>query len=276
QQLTAIDANTLASEERPKKKAGGNPGACILRAGRRSGPHAAMLENRGEAHHTNMKSPARTLLQSIAATVLFAGIHSLLASNAAKRVAARVMGPGRRDFYRAAYNAQAIATSIGLYLWLRRLPDDELVYDFQRPVAYAMRAGQAVAAVQLARCIYAVGILNFLGSTSKGQSIEAQGPARRENGTLIIAGPFRTQRHPTNFWPVVLLWLQPRMTRAGLAFSVVASLYFYVGSIHQDRRLCRAYGEAYERYRAAGVPLFLPALSRASVSAPSNIPRDTK
>ena len=212
-----------------------------------------------------MKPAVNTLLRSVAATIVFAGIHSLLASNAAKRVAFRLMGVENRRRYRAAYNAHAVATSLGLNLWIRRLPNDELVYQVRGLASYAMRAGQVAAGVQLARAVYAVGILNFLGSGPEGESIEAQGPARRENGTLIVTGPFKTQRHPTNFWPIFILWLQPRMTYAGFAFSVVASLYLYVGSIHQDHRLRRAYGDAYAKYRAAGVPFFFPWIPRGLV-----------
>ena len=207
----------------------------------------------------------RTALQAAAATVCFAAVHSLLASEGAKRVAAGAMGPRR---YRQTYNGQALATSVGLYLWLRRLPNDDVVYHVQGPAAYAMRAGQAAAAVQLARCLSSVGVLNFLGWNSEGQSVEAQGPARRHDGSLVVVGPFRTQRHPTNFWPVVLLWLQPRMRWSGLAFSAVASLYLYLGSIHQDRRLSRLYGEEYECYRASGVPLFFPSFAPTQHSLP--------
>ena len=221
-----------------------------------------MRKNAGGSRHNHMRPCLRTALHSAAATVLFAAVHSLLASDRAKRIAAEAMGTASRKRYRQAYNAQALATSVGLYLWLRLLPNDNVVYQIQGPAAYGMRVGQAAAAVQLARCLSAVGVRNFLGSNSQDQSIEAQGPARRHDGTLVVVGPFQTQRHPTNFWPVVLLWLQPRMKWSGLAFSVVASLYLYLGSLHQDHRLRRAYGDEYERYRASGVPLFLPSLTR--------------
>ena len=104
-----------------------------------------------------MNAPIKTLLQSVAGTVLFAGVHSLLASHEAKRVAASTIGLRRPNSYRLAYNAQAIATFGGLCVWLRRLPNDELVYEIRGPLAYAMRAGQGAAAVQLARSLYAVG-----------------------------------------------------------------------------------------------------------------------
>ena len=57
------------------------------------------------------------------------------------------------------------------------------------------------------------------------------------------------------------------MTYVGFAFSGVASLYFYLGSMHQEQRLRRSYGEAYERYRDSGVPFFLPAIPWARVDS---------
>jgi protein-S-isoprenylcysteine O-methyltransferase Ste14 len=159
-------------------------------------------------------------------------------------------------WYRPIYNAQAIATTAALFLWLRKASPDEHVYEIRGPAAWAMRGGQAVVLIRLTDCVRAVGLLNFLGF-DPSRTIEAQGPARGRSGALIVTGPFERHRHPTNFWPVVLLWLQPRMSHASLGFSIVASVYLYAGSHHQDARLRRAYGEAYERYRAA-VPFFVP------------------
>ena len=65
----------------------------------------------------------------VAATALFAGVHSLLASRAAKRTARRVVGDRARDgSYRVFFNAQAIATFTALGLYARRLPDRELYH----------------------------------------------------------------------------------------------------------------------------------------------------
>jgi protein-S-isoprenylcysteine O-methyltransferase Ste14 len=215
-----------------------------------------MYENTPPRRQTIVQTLTATLLRAAGATAAFALVHSLLASEAAKTRAAKLMAP--RSF-RVAYNAQAIATTAALFLWLRRTSPDEPVYEISGPTAWAMRAGQAVALVRLIDCIRAVGVLNFLG-LDPSRTIEAQGPARRRTGALIVTGPFERHRHPTNFWPVVLLCLQPRMSHAGIGFSVIASVYLYAGSHHQDARLRRAYGESYEDYRAA-VPFFVPGLT---------------
>ena len=131
----------------------------------------------------------------------------------------------------------------------------------------ALQAGSLIA---LACCLRSVGVLNFLGIPQLGRalpsldagprSVEAQGPARDQDGRILVTGPFRLHRHPANFWPVAILWLQPRMTHVSAAFAAVATLYMVAGSYHQDLRLRRAYGAEYAGYRAAGIPLFFPAL----------------
>ena len=70
-------------------------------------------------------------------------------------------------------------------------------------------------------------------------------------------------RHPLNFWPVPLLWLNPRMTTKLAAFNAVATAYFYAGSVHSDRRMGAEYGGEMEGFRAR-VPLFAPELSTFS------------
>jgi protein-S-isoprenylcysteine O-methyltransferase Ste14 len=220
-----------------------------------------MYENTPWRRQTIVRTLTGTLLRAAGATAAFALVHSLLASEAAKRRAAKHIGPRS---YRVAYNAQAIATTAALFLWLRRTSPDKSVYEISGPAAWVMRAGQTVALIRLIDCMRAVGVLNFLG-LDPSRTIEAQGPASDRNGTLMVIGPFEQHRHPTNFWPVVLLWLQPRMSHAGLGFSIVASVYLYAGSHHQDARLRRAYGDAYERYRAA-VPFFVPSLIRSNTS----------
>jgi hypothetical protein len=71
--------------------------------------------------------------------------------------------------------------------------------------------------------------------------------------------PFALTRQALNVFPLPLLWLNPRMTTRLAAFNVVATAYFYLGSIHSDRRLRRRYGRPYDQtYGDRGVPLFLP------------------
>ncbi|HEX2541624.1 MAG TPA: hypothetical protein VHM00_11150 [Caldimonas sp.] len=205
----------------------------------------------------------RPELRIVLATAAFAAVHSLLASRAAKDVAARLVGSRARDgWYRPLYNLQAAATTAW---WLRAVlrPPDRQLWRAPTPLAVAMVAGQAAALVWMARAARIVGIFSLLGvhgaaAWLRGEPVpppqEAQGPApsKETRGAMDARGPFRRSRHPLNAAPIVVLWLQPRMTRNRLLATLLATAYFVAGSRHEEQRLALAYGERYERYRRGG------------------------
>jgi hypothetical protein len=200
-------------------------------------------------------------------TLVFAALHSILASKAVKRAVGRVIGQRRRaGTYRLVYNAQAAVTTGFLVVYLNRLPD-RTVYRITGPVAWAMRSAQLVSLLALLKCVQAVGLANFLGLAQLFRfqtyadpgppTIEGQGPALSATGEIRITGPFQYHRHPTNFWPLVILWMQPHRKLSGLTFTIISTVYMLLGSYHQDLRLADTYGELYRRYRDR-VPLFVP------------------
>ena len=74
---------------------------------------------------------------------------------------------------------------------------------------------------------------------------EAQGPALDRP----ISGPFRFTRHPLNILSIRLLWLAPRISRNRLVFNCAATLYFLLGSLHEEARLRRTHPESYRKYQ---------------------------
>ena len=88
---------------------------------------------------------------------------------------------------------------------------------------------------------------------------EAQTLSPNETRGLSPASPYALCRHPLNFFPVPLLWLNPRMTTKLAAFNAVSTIYFYLGSLHSDHRLKAQFGPEFDEYRAR-VPLFVPRL----------------
>jgi protein-S-isoprenylcysteine O-methyltransferase Ste14 len=77
---------------------------------------------------------------------------------------------------------------------------------------------------------------------------------------------------------VTFLWLCPVMIWNWAAFSLGATLYFYIGALFEERKLRAYIGTAYERYRARAdlPPLFLhkirmcPCSTSASPSWPAS------
>ena len=201
------------------------------------------------------------------ATVAFALLHSVLASRAAKQAAAAIAGERRvHAGYRLFYVGQSFLAFVGLLAYGRRLPTLTL-YRVGGLAGLMLRFGQAAGFVHLLAAARPSGLLRLAGwrnlqayrqqmPLSTGPA--AQGPEAGPDGALQVAGPFRWSRHPLNFTGMPIFWLTPHMTTRRLAFNLVSSAYFVLGSLHEEARLVAAYGERYRRYQRSGVPFFWP------------------
>ena len=211
----------------------------------------------------------RNAIRAAIATVAFGVVHSLLASRRAKHVAEVRVGPRHRNgLYRVFYNAQAVASFAMLTLYIRSLPREEL-YRVDGAAAGLMRAGQAAGLVWGYLAARSVGILPLSGLQNAATwarggdpdpEPEAQGPRLAEDGTMKSDGPFRHSRHPLNFSPIPVLWLQPVMTTRLAGFTAMATVYLMLGSRHEESRLKIAYGDAYDAYLHTGVPFYFPSM----------------
>ena len=215
---------------------------------------------------SNGREAVRGAVKVVAATALFAGVHSLLASRASKRIVRRALGTSRRNaLYRPLYLVQSVATFGALLVYFNRQPARTL-YEVHGPLAWSMRAGQVVGLGHAIWGAYHVGIPGILGLSGltawiRGKPVtaepEAQGPVC-EKGEMKASGPFRWHRHPLNFAPLPVLWLFPRMTTRLGALNLASTVYLIAGSLHEEARLRAAYPSAYPKYEASGVPFYLP------------------
>jgi protein-S-isoprenylcysteine O-methyltransferase Ste14 len=64
-------------------------------------------------------------------------------------------------------------------------------------------------------------------------------------------------RHPLYTGGLLMIWFMPVMTTSLLAFNLAATLYLYIGSLFEERRLLAAFGDEYAAYRQQ-VPRFIP------------------
>jgi hypothetical protein len=214
-----------------------------------------------------------SIVKIVAATALFAGVHSLLASRTAKAAAVVLFGERRRNgLYRPFYNILAITTFGALILYGIRLPDREL-YRVRGTLARLMQIVQAAFVVYLLYGMRQIGFLKFYGVSNliaflKSKPFilpepEAQGPMQDINGEMKVTGPFRTSRHPLSFGMLPVFWLMPRMTVNLAAFNLVTTLYLFIGAFHEETRLKAVYGQAYLDYQKSETNFFFSPISGA-------------
>ncbi len=192
---------------------------------------------------------------------LWALAHSLTASRRVKQWVQQRFGARLYDgFYRLAYNAVSVITIAPLlYLLLTRAPATVL-WRVRAPWSLLLLAVQAVGLAGLALSLWQTDVWHFLGLRQALRYL--QGEAQPDApAPFVRTGAYGLVRHPLYFFSMLVLWFTPLMTAATLLFNLLASLYFWIGSLHEERRLQREFGAAYGQYRRE-VPAFLPRFRR--------------
>lgn len=209
----------------------------------------------------------RTVIAVTAGTVLFAAVHSLLASDWFKGKTEQTLGPRARNaFYRSAYSGFAGLWLGVMFTLFAKLPNRTL-YNVPAPWSWLMRAGQVAGVLMVGDAALRVGagrfsgmqqVLEFATGGDPQPEPPAQGPRLDADDTArATGGTFKISRHPINLAPTLVVWLQPRMTVAWLTFAVVGTLYSFFGSLLEEARVRRAYPDTYGDYQARA-PFFAP------------------
>lgn len=198
------------------------------------------------------------MITSILLLILYFTIYGLLHSvTAATWFKSRLrgwIGPLFDRWYRLIYNFFAGISILPLFLMLAVLPDRGL-YAVPSPWAWLMMAGQAAALVGAGITLLQTNLWHFAGLAQ----ITAAEPTA--TGSLSIRGSYAWVRHPLYTYSLLLIWLTPTMTINLAVTYAIFTAYFYLGSIHEERRLVREFGDAYVRYQAQ-VPRLIPGLKR--------------
>lgn len=124
--------------------------------------------------------------------VLWASMHSLLASLPAKVLVRRLLGPAADRWYRPAYSAFALLSLLPLLWMVYTLPDASL-YGVPAPWRWLMRAGQLLAALGFAGAGWQMSGLRFLGVTALFR------PEPAQPQELQIAGFYRCMRYASPY-----------------------------------------------------------------------------
>jgi protein-S-isoprenylcysteine O-methyltransferase Ste14 len=184
--------------------------------------------------------------------LLYGVVHSWLANQGVKNWARGAFGPRSDRWYRLAYNAISVMALGPLALLLLAIPD-HILYTLPSPWLWLAVSAQMVALAGAAYCASLTDGLHFLGLRQMAQP-EPGACTRR---ILVLAGPYRWVRHPIYLFGLIFMWLTPQMTVNRLALFTVLSLYIYVATQFEERRLAQEFGAAYLLYQQC-VPRLVP------------------
>lgn len=190
----------------------------------------------------------------------FGIIHSLLASHEAKQFAQRLLGRNvATATYRLVYNVLAFAALLPALYLVFRLPDREL-YRLPEPWDSIAIGIQVLAVLGLVYSVYQMDVWFFLGIRQLGEppqlgarySIDSTSTSH-----LVTSGLYRLVRHPLYTTSLLALYLVSPMSVNWAAFAVSCNIYFFIGSIFEERKLVLEFGDTYRLYQQR-VPRLLP------------------
>ncbi|MCH8558059.1 MAG: isoprenylcysteine carboxylmethyltransferase family protein [Balneolia bacterium] len=193
-----------------------------------------------------------------AAFLLFAVLHSLLASRSLKRhIITR--WPQMRFYYRFLYNIVALLTFA--LVWFSIPVSTSTIYSVDAPFSYIMHLVQLLALYGIYKSVHVAGTGNFTGIKQLGHAAQAQKhdydlDEPKENG-FVVQGPFKFVRHPLYLFSIIFFVFHPYMTVKWLLLTVLAIIYFIIGSRFEEMRLTDRFGDAYKTYKMR-VPAILP------------------
>lgn len=154
--------------------------------------------------------------------------------------------------YRLAYNAVSVVTLLPV-LAVPALKPGEVLYQLTGFSLILAMMGQFLAVIVLILGVLQTGALQFLG-LRQALSSGSEPPSE-----LVIKGLYRWVRHPLYTAGLLFIWLIPLMTTSLVALNIGLTAYIYIGSIFEERRLVREFGQIYEQYQLQ-VPRLLPRL----------------
>jgi len=179
-------------------------------------------------------------------------LHSWLAAFSTKVMAERIFGKGFKRYFRLLYILVAGVTLLPILTMVLVFPA-RVLWIIPTPWLYLTLTLQGLAVLGLVVSVLQVDTLSFIGLR------QLRHPQAEDEGALVTRGFYRIVRHPLYFFSLVVFWLLPVMTDLSLAFVLVSSLYFILGTIPEERKLVEIYGDAYRAYQKR-VPRIIPFL----------------
>lgn len=177
--------------------------------------------------------------------LLYALVHSATASRPCKTFV-QARWPALFGRYRLLYNGLAVVLLVPLLAMSLTTPGPQL-WTWSGAAAWLANGLAVIALLSFWRHGSGYDLRAFLGFDRQCPA----GPAK-----LVISDWHRFVRHPWYSLALLLIWTRD-MSASSLVSALAITLYFWLGSRHEELGLCAEFGERYREYQRA-VPRLLP------------------
>lgn len=186
----------------------------------------------------------------ILAVALWGCVHSVMASLGFKNLLDHALGDSLMRFYRLFYNLFSVISITPILYLMVSLPNVNL-YRFLSPWNYLILIGRALSALLLLVAVMQTDVLSFTGLR---QLYEEE-----KQGKLVTAGLYRVVRHPLYTFSLLVLWFSPALSVNSFVVNLAFTIYILVGTVFEERKLLREFGQEYADYKSA-TPMLIPGL----------------
>lgn len=179
---------------------------------------------------------------------LFAFSHTWLASKKLKERLTEKIGD-KIAFYRMFYNVSSILFFLA-FLAVAPKPD-AILYDLQFPYDIITFALQVLSLIGLVWTFRQFDTKEFLGISQIIRYFEGNYKIETldEKQELKFDGAFKYSRHPVYMFSILFLGLRPQMSVFYLTLFLCCVVYFYAGSIYEEKKLVEVFGDEYKEYQ---------------------------
>ena len=187
---------------------------------------------------------------------IYAAVHSWTAGLGLKSYIRRRY-PVIYPFYRLLYTVFSLA-SLGL-AWVIAPKPFLLIYELPYPYDILIILPKAAAAAGALYTFRYFDGMQFLGIRQSLLYIKSgdAASASAEADDFTEKGPYRYSRHPLYLYSILFLVFQPYVDLVYLLLTLIAILYFYIGSVYEERKLIVQFGDRYREYKKR-VPRIFP------------------
>ena len=187
-------------------------------------------------------------LTVIAAMIVYGVFHSLTAAIGVKALFVTLMGQrAYLGFYRLFYNIVSGITLLPVF-WLIADQPGENIWSLDGAPALLFRLLQLIGIAGVLVSFLQIDAFRFAGLRQAMVFVEG-GTLPLPEEPLSRKGLYGLVRHPLYLFSMMVLWFNPVMSAAYLGFVIGSTLYFVLGSLVEERKLLRYFGEEYRTYQ---------------------------